>query len=432
MEYKTVDQCLEERQALLTRATALVEKDGATAEDMANARQMLDDAKALLQRSQMLKDLETATAETKSASPMPRASAAKFGKFGEQLQAIHGATFKGKGDSRLTYEAFKGEGDFTPKTANVGEWEQKDLVENTGASGGFLVAPEFRAQLMMLLPLQQYVRNRALVLPMRGRQLTIPTLDQSGTTAGVSHFYGGVVPYWTEEGKYKEESQPAFRQMELVAHKLVVYTEATDELLADSAVGLEALLSRLFAETIANEEERTFINGTGAGQPLGVVNAGATRRVPRAVANQINIADIFNMVASFMGSTPIWLAHQSTMPQLLNLNGPAGNPSYLWIGNGRDTMPTTLMGYPVYFTENNPTLGAEGDIVLADWSKYVVGDRQATTIDASKHYRFQYDLTAWRAVHRVDGRPWLSAPLTYRDGTTQVSPFVILDDSVQS
>jgi hypothetical protein len=30
-------------------------------------------------------------------------------------------------------------------------------------------------------------------------------------------------------------------------------------------------------------------------------------------------------------------------------------------------------------------------------------------------------------VHRVDGRPWLSAPITYRDGVTTVSPFVILD-----
>jgi HK97 family phage major capsid protein len=104
----------------------------------------------------------------------------------------------------------------------------------------------------------------------------------------------------------------------------------------------------------------------------------------------------------------------------------------VWIGNGRDQAPATLMGYPIFFTENNPILGNVGDIVLADWSKYVIGDRQATTIDVSKHYRFRYDLTAWRAVHRVDGKPWLSAPLTYRDGVTQVSPFVELDGLGQS
>jgi len=190
----------------------------------------------------------------------------------------------------------------------------------------------------------------------------------------------------------------------------------------------------LFGGAIANEEEWAFINGSGAGQPLGIVSAGCgvTIRHARAAANAIGINDVFNLLSHFMGQTPIWLAHQSTMPQILSMNGPAGNPSYVWIGNGRDAQPTTLMGYPVYFIENCSTLGNEGDLILADFSKYVIGDRQTTTVDASKHFRFQNDLTAWRAVHRVGGRPWLSAPLTLRDGTTEVSPFVILDDAVGS
>ena len=41
-------------------------------------------------------------------------------------------------------------------------------------------------------------------------------------------------------------------------------------------------------------------------------------------------------------------------------------------------------------------------------------------------FRFRNDLIAWRAVHRVDGQPWLSAPITLADGTTDISPFVIL------
>jgi len=136
------------------------------------------------------------------------------------------------------------------------------------------------------------------------------------------------------------------------------------------------------------------------------------------------------MLSHFLGQQPIWLAHQSTMPQILQLNGPAGNASYVWIGNGRDAMPTTLMGYPIYFIENCATLGEEGDLILADWSKYVIGNRQPTTIDSSSHFKFRDDLTAWRCVSRVGGRPWLSDLLTLRDGTTEVSPFVILDDGV--
>lgn len=424
----TPDELLGQARKLYEDAKTVIESKDATAEQIENTKAMIADAKSLQARAAQLTELAAAVGQQPALTATP---GRKFGKFGEFLSAVHAASFQGRKDARLDYKNFEGEPDM--KTApNVPTWEGKDLVENTGASGGFTVAPEFRPELMYLRELQKLVRQRAMVIPMRGRQLSMPVLDQTGTTAGVSNFYGGVIPKWTEEAAYKDETQPAFRQMELIAHKLVVYTEASDELLADSAIGLEALLSRLFGEAIANEEEWTFVNGTGAGQPRGVVNAPATFAQTRAAAGAISIVDIFNMLSHFIGERPVWIAHQSTMPQILGLNGPAGNPSYVWISNAAQAAPTTLMGYPLFFTENAPTFGARGDIILADWSKYVIGDRQATTIDASKHYRFRYDLTAWRAVHRVDGRPWLSAPLTLRDGATQVSPFVVLDDDITS
>jgi HK97 family phage major capsid protein len=301
-------------------------------------------------------------------------------------------------------------------------------LEQTGATGGFLVPVEFRPELMGAVYEANPIRERATVIPMRRRQLAMPTLDQTGTTAGETRQHGGIVASWTEEATAKAETQPGFRQINLVAHKLVCYTEASDELLADEAVGLVAFLSGPmgFAGAIRWEEEYTFLQGTGAGQPLGILNAGATITVARATANQINIADIFQMVSQHHGDSPVWHISRAAMPQLLNLNGPAANPSYFWQPSLREGVPGTLMGFPLVWTEKLPALGTAGDIALCDWSYYLVGDRQATTIDSSMHYRFQYDLTAWRAVHRVDGQPWLSAPLTLADGTTQISPFVIL------
>jgi hypothetical protein len=32
----------------------------------------------------------------------------------------------------------------------------------------------------------------------------------------------------------------------------------------------------------------------------------------------------------------------------------------------------------------------------------------------------------WRFVQRVDGRPWLENKITLQDGSTTVSPFVVL------
>lgn len=429
MEFTTVDELFEQSQALFKQAHEIVGRKDANGEDLEKGARIYEEATALRERSKMLADLEARKAD--AAPEIKRETKdGRFKSLGEMLTSIHGATFKSRFDPRLKNVG----GEVSPHDGKNG-WasESKDLVENIGADGGFLVFPEHRNELFMMDPLTQIIRQRAFVIPMRSRVMQIPVLDQTGAPTAGSSYYGGALAKWTEEATQKEESQPEFRQMELTAHKLVVYTEASDELLADSAVSLESLLQQLFRGVVLNEEEWSFVNGTGAGQPLGIVTAnaaagaGPTIVVTRTAAGAIDIADIFNMVASFQGRSPVWIAHQSTMPQILGLNGPAGNPSYVWIGNGRDSMPTTLMGYPIFFVENAMPLGTQGDLILADLSKYVIGDRQMVTMDASKHYRFRYDLTSWRAVHRVDGRPWLSAPITYRDGVTQVSPFVILD-----
>ena len=82
---------------------------------------------------------------------------------------------------------------------------------------------------------------------------------------------------------------------------------------------------------------------------------------------------------------------------------------------------------PVIFTEKTPVVGSAGDVLLADFRYYLIGDRQATTIESTPFTdKWIYDLTTWRVVHRVDGQPWLSAPITLTDGTLTVSPFVIL------
>lgn len=406
--------------------TALL--DG-SAESMTKAEGMIAEAKALQKRAAMLSDLEGMATEAKATAPQAHKTEAKrdFEGLGDFLNGVFQTKRRGVPDARVTSRRVR----FTdePTMGMKSGWEGKDLVENVGADGGFLVPQQYVEQLFMLSAFGKYVRERALVIPMRGRQIIIPTLDQTGTSTDRSNLYGGVKMTWTEEATEKSETQPAFRQASLIAHKLAAVTQVSDELLADSFMSIETLLARMFSEATMNEHDWAFIQGTGAGMPLGIANvgSGATIAVPRAVANAISIADVFNMLTAFTGQSPIWLAHQSTMPEILGLAGPAANPSYVWIDNAREGVPMTLFGYPIYFTENCPTLGSRGDLILADWSKYVIGLRQDVTVDASMHYAFVDDVTTWRAVSRIDGRPWLSAPITLRDGTSEVSPFVVLD-----
>jgi len=350
-----------------------------------------------------------------------------FKTAGEFLRAVWAADNKGQRSPLLKSWHDASEPATGSWTNQSGWMETKDLIESIGASGGFLVPTEQSANLMQWTDVgENIVRQRATIIPMRRRAITVPVLNQANTTAGQPHWWGGVLAYWTEEAGSKTESQPSFRQIQLVAHKLVCYTEASDELLEDSAISLEALLRACFSGTIAWEEQDAFINGTGAGQPLGVIGAAATITIAPVVAGALSIVDVVNMLEAFQGTNPVWFMTRRFMSDLLQLNGPAANPSYVFIPNAREGAPATLFGYPVYYVEQCPGPGTAGSVILADWSKYLIGDRQSVTIDSTKAFRFQNDLTAWRAVHRVDGQPWLSAPLTWSDGTTQTSPFVIL------
>jgi HK97 family phage major capsid protein len=416
----------------LEKALVLAAKPDASADEMAEVGRLTQEVKEFQDKAARLGDLhrmaqEIGAMQEKVAAPVP---SSQWKSAGEFLQSVHAATFRGYMDQRLGKPWFeKGEPEAPHKAGTGAMWatETKDLVENVGASGGFLVPVEQQEQLLQVPGPELVVRPRATIVPIRRRQIQWPVLDQTNTTSGRPAWYGGVLAKWTEEAAQKDETEPVFRQIDLVAHKLVLYTEASDELLEDSAISLEALLGSLYQGAGSWYEEDAFVSGTGAGQPLGVINAGATFVQARAAAGAIGLVDIINMLEHFQGSNPIWMITRSALPSLMQLNGPAGNASYVFMPNARDGMPGYLFGYPVFWSEHCPLIGSRGDIILADWKMYLVADRKALTIDASKHYRFRYDLTSWRGVKRVDGQPWLSQPVYYSDGTTQVSPFVILD-----
>ena len=423
-----------EASKLLGDANAMLVKPNLTAEDSVTALAKLKEAQdikgridGLIQIKEAAKAFEGMAIAPKQDDDKPAPGGFKTG--GEFLQEIHAVTFRGKPNKRLKIWTDQSEPSNGKHTGDNGWMESKDLVESIGASGGFLVPTETPNQFLQWTDTgdNMLAESRATKIPMRRRAIQIPALNQGNTTAGQPHWWGGVLAKWTEEVGLKEETEPTFRQIELVAHKLVCYTEASDELLEDSAVSLEALLSSMFSGVSKWERQNAYINGSGAGQPLGVINAGATIALNPLAANALAVNDLARMLESFQGTNPVWFFSRRWMAELLQLNGPSGgNASYVFMPSARDGFPASLLGFPLFFVEQMPAPGSNGSVLLADWSKYLVGDRQAITIDTTKIFKFQNDITSWRCVSRVDGQPWLNTPLTWSDGTTQTSPFVIL------
>lgn len=304
----------------------------------------------------------------------------------------------------------------------------KDLSGAGGATGGYLVPEQFVATLLQAASESAVVRPRAYKQPMASRSVRIPALNQTtAPTAGDPSWYGGVHMHWTEEGGAKTETEPTFDQIELVAHELAGYTQASNAIMADSAEGLDALLRRLFGQALAWQEDYWFLRGNGVGKPLGVMLSPALVTETRTGASHVVTTDINNMMSSFLPSSygrGVWLVNPTVLPDLFDLKNAGNYP--LWITNLATGAPGTIHGMPVIVTEKLPALGTSGDILLADLSYYVIGDRQQVQIDYSEHYAFINNTGTWRVSERVDGQPWIKGPIYMTDATNTLSPFVAL------
>jgi len=121
----------------------------------------------------------------------------------------------------------------------------------------------------------------------------------------------------------------------------------------------------------------------------------------------------------------VWIASIDTFPQLATMALSVGTGgSAVWLNNGVQGPPMTILGRPVYFTEKTPALGTTGDINFVDLSYYLLGDRQIMQAASSPHYKFANDKTAFRFIERVDGRPWLQSAITPKNSGPTLSPFV--------
>lgn len=301
------------------------------------------------------------------------------------------------------------------------------------SEGGFLIPETLRAELLSVALESSVVRSRARVIPMETLRVPFPAVD---STSNVSSVFGGIVGYWTEEGAALTASSAAFGRIVLDAKKLTAYAELPNELISDSAISFQAFLDQLFPEAIAWYEDIAFMKGTGAGEPLGSLSTAnpaviAVAKEAGQGASTIVWENIVKMFARMLPSSlgrAVWVASIDTFPELATMALSVGTGgSAVWLNNGVQGPPMTILGRPVVFTEKTPgVIGAQGDISFVDFGYYLIGDRQVMSAQSSPHYKFANDQTAYRIIERVDGRPWLQSAITPQNGSNTLSPFVQL------
>ena len=424
-------ELLEELRKLDTQIQEIRDKEGPTPEDVAKLNKLCDQVEeidALLkveERAAAINERNRKPMETPESGNDPAAGAGhEFNSFGDQLVAIARASAPGApADKRLVYHA--------------AETRATGLGESIPSEGGFLVQTDFASEILKKTYETSLVFNRARKIPISGNSngLKINTVDETSRADGSR--WGGILLYWLEEAGTKTASKPKFGQIQLSLKKLAGICYATDELLQDSSA-LGGIVSLGFSEEMGFKLDDAVINGTGAGQPLGILNAPCLITVPAETAQTgltIIWENIMHMYARFWPrSMPngVWYINQNTLVQLMSMSMPVGAGGVpVWLpANAAQGRPlSTLMGMPVIAIEQCATLGTVGDIILADMTQYIAITKGGLQTASSLHVRFIYDEQVFRFVYRTDGQPIWSAALTpFKDATTSqtVGPFLAL------
>lgn len=342
----------------------------------------------------------------------------RFSSFGEQMAAIMRAGLPG--------------GNVDPRLFNAATGAN----ETVPSDGGFLVQTDFSSEILKQVFDTSVIASRVRRIPISGNANSIKINGLDETSRATGSRYGGIRGYWADEAEEKTASKPKFRKIELSLKKLVGLCYATDELLEDASA-LEGVIRQGFVSEFGFLLDDAIINGTGAGQPLGIMNAGCLVSVGKETGQDAdtlvfeNIVKMYSRLFATSRQNAVWLINQNVEPQLFQMSmsvGTGGVPVYMPAGGVSGQPYSTLFGRPVLPIEQCQTLGDKGDIILADFPQgYILAEKGGMKSDMSIHVRFIYDESVFRFVMRVDGQPVRSSALTPFKGSDTQSHFVTLD-----
>lgn len=294
--------------------------------------------------------------------------------------------------------------------------EGKAMSEASGAVGGYLVQPLLERQLVLARERDNVIRGLASSITINTNSIQLDQLGLS-TTAG-----------WVAELAAKPESNG----LTLATITASIYTAAglatvSNQLLADSNPSIDGLLTTDLAKRLVALEETAFLEGSGTGEPLGILNTSGIGAItytdtenkdPAATGGILDkVLESIAQVQENWGQPSAIVMHPRTWTSILKSRDTAGHytiapRNIVTAGYDPETPRTyitgpeqTLFGVPVILSNRIPTNKGSGTnesrIIVGDFKEALVLDRQGITIDESEHVYFTTNATVFRAESRV-------------------------------
>lgn len=232
--------------------------------------------------------------------------------------------------------------------------------------------------------------------------MTVSAMRQLATTMTISTDtykkivnQGGATSGWvTEKASRTETNTPSLVEIAINTKELYAEPRATQTLLDDSSINIEAWLAGEVAIEFNEEEADSFINGNGVDKPKGILDYtkianssyawGKTGFIASGHATLINnvdkLFDLQHALKPVYRNGATFLMNDQTLLTIRKFKDGDGN--YLWRPGLMENAPDTLLGKPIAIDDNMPDIGASAfPIAYANFKRaYLIIDRMGVRV----------------------------------------------------
>lgn len=299
-------------------------------------------------------------------------------------------------DAKEVMSFFRGvmQGDHSEIRRSLGALTRQPQSVGVNADGGYTVPYQFLTEVTVVLPTITPFADPSLIriIPM-----------ESETTRWTKVITKPATPGIVAEGTAYGKSNVTFGLIELVARKVGQIIPLTEEIMQSNQVGMVSLIAELVGEQLAYKRNALVTDGSGVGEPEGVMTNADVSAFVWDGTTEVSMADsvigMFHALPSQYRREAFWMFNNAVIAGIRKLKD--AQKRYLWT-DGFGSTPATLLGKPVF---ENPDLAATEGLFGSFKRGYALGVRRGLEVERnSSGSDWEADIVNFKFRERYDGK----------------------------
>jgi HK97 family phage major capsid protein len=213
---------------------------------------------------------------------------------------------------------------------------------------------------------------------------------------------------WKPEGEDGDVKDDTVINVNLTGYELIKLVEISASAQAMTIDAFEAYVATELGKQMAIAIEYAIINGTGNGQPTGILSGitwDATNSTTWAIAEKVDYDDLVDGVAllptMYHQNACFCMNRKTLFGGVRKIKTTYGEPIFTY--NAQDAVKNSILGYPVIVNDYMP----DDTILFCDHSYYYLNFSQAPQIESDRSVGFKSGKLTYRGLAVADGKPAL-------------------------